>query len=366
MRSQRSGLIGIITGAISTSPSFGEPAGLPDIQIVQGAQRIFAQEGLTTLISDTGGRLDRVPDLVQTLLEHRVEGCSMSPSIIRRSPFRRAPANRLVLVNCYDDAGTPAVVPDDESGQYNLIKGLIERGHTRIGYLTLPEAADRPAPAARRPQARPAEAGIAFDPALVIPAALIDPFHEFDLLWDALDRLLSAPNPPTVICCGNDKMAMRVYGLLRDRGLRVPDQMSVAGYDDYRIISNFLHPGLSTVVLPYETMGARAAQRLLRIIRGQTEPARPAQNWSPGRRSGGTPSSAGPQRLWNSNPTGGKRREQDNTLRRRPAARHGPFGRRLCRDRSVACGITAPATRWKARSSTRSSTTSTPASPTGT
>ena len=74
MRSQRSGLIGIITGAISSSPSYGEPAGLPDIQIVQGAQRIFAQENLTTLISDTGGRQERVPELVQTLLEHRVEG----------------------------------------------------------------------------------------------------------------------------------------------------------------------------------------------------------------------------------------------------------------------------------------------------
>ncbi|MBU1175443.1 MAG: LacI family DNA-binding transcriptional regulator [Alphaproteobacteria bacterium] len=273
MRSQRSGLIGIITGAISTSPGAGEPAGLPDIHIVQGAQRIFAQENLTTLISDTGGHLDRVPELVRTLLEHRVEGLLYVADHHQQVAFPAAGArNRLVLVNCYDDESTPCVLPDDESGQYHLAKGLIERGHTRIGYLTLAER-QRAQPLRLAGYRRAlAEAGIAFDPALVIPAALMDPAHEYDLLWDALDRLLTLSEPPTVICCANDKMAMRVYGLLRDRGLRVPEDISVAGYDDYRIIADHLHPGLSTVVLPYETMGARAAQRLLRIIRGQQEP----------------------------------------------------------------------------------------------
>lgn len=272
MRSQRSGLIGIITGAISTSPGMGEPAGLPDIHIVQGAQRIFAQENLTTLISDTGGRLDRVPDLVQTLLEHRVEGLLYVAEFHQKVSFpMRAAHDRVVMVNCFDDEGTASVLPDDENGQYTLVKGLIARGHARIGFLTLPE--QQIAQSLRLAGHRRAlsEAGIDFDPLLVIPAALLDPFHEFDLLWDALDRLLTLPEPPTVICCGNDKMAMRVYGLLRDRGLRIPEQISVAGYDDYRIIAEHLHPGLSTMVLPYETMGARAAQRLLRMIRGQTK-----------------------------------------------------------------------------------------------
>jgi len=273
MRSQRSGLIGIITGAISTSPGLGEPAGLPDIQIVQGAQRIFAQENLTTLISDTGGRIERVPELVQTLLEHRVEGLLHVAEYHQQVSFPvRVAHNRLVLVNCYDEIGTPSVLPDDESGQYDLVKGLIERGHRRIGYLTLPEQQAAQPLRLKGYRRALADAGIDFDPALVIPAALMDPFHEYDLLWDALDRLLGLEMPPTVICCANDKMAMRVYGLLRDRGVRIPERMSVAGYDDYRIISSHLHPGLSTVVLPYAAMGARAAQRLLRIIRGQNEP----------------------------------------------------------------------------------------------
>ncbi len=273
MRSQRSGLIGIITGAISTSPGADEPAGLPDIKIVQGAQRIFAQENLTTLISDTGGRLDCVPDLVQTLLEHRVEGLLYVADHHQKVAFPKSAArNRLVLVNCYDDDGTPAILPDDENGQYNLAKGLIARGHTRIGFLTLPELQTaQPLRLAGHKKAL-AEAGIPYDPALVIPAALIDPLHEYDLLWDSLERLLTLDEPPSVICCANDKMAMRVYGLLRERGLRIPEQISIVGYDNYRIIAEHLHPGLSTAILPYEAMGARAALRLLRMMRGQTEP----------------------------------------------------------------------------------------------
>lgn len=275
MRSQRSGLIGIITGAISGSPGSGEPAGLPDIHIVQGAQRVFAEQGLTTLIADTGGSQARVPELLQTLSEHRVEGLLYVASYHQRVSFPDVETSKIVLVNCFDELGTPAVVPDDEGGEYGLVKGLIERGHSRIGYLTLPDvliARDLRAAGYRRALK---EAGIAYDHNLVITAALQDERHELDLLWDALDRLLSLKEPPTVICCANDKMAMRVYGLLRDRGVRIPDQMSVAGYDDYKTISDHLHPGLSTVVLPYETMGTRAAQRLLRIIKGQTAPDEP-------------------------------------------------------------------------------------------
>jgi LacI family transcriptional regulator len=80
---------------------------------------------------------------------------------------------------------------------------------------------------------------------------------------------------PTVICCANDKMAMRVYGLLRERGIAIPQQISVAGYDDYRMIAEHLHPGLTSAELPYAAMGARAADKLLRLINGTTKPSEP-------------------------------------------------------------------------------------------
>lgn len=273
MRSQKSGLVGIITGAISTTPLGGEAAGLPEIYIVQGAQRILDEHGKTILITDTGGHAERIPALVQTLLEHRVEGLIYVadhhqqvslPAALLHSP--------LVLANCFDDAGTPSVLPDDEGGEYDLVAGLITRGHSRIGFLTLPDVqAAQPLRLAGYKRAL-GEAGIPYDPDLVVAGALYDPIHELDYLWDALDRLLRLEPRPSVICCANDKMAMRVYTLLRERDLRVPQDISVAGYDDYRIICEHLHPTLTSVELAYGAMGLRSGEKLLRLIAGTTKP----------------------------------------------------------------------------------------------
>ena len=61
-------------------------------------------------------------------------------------------------------------------------------------------------------------------------------------------------------------MALRVYGILRSRGVKVPDEISVAGYDNYRVIAETLFPPLTTVDLSYTAIGVRAAQRLLAMI----------------------------------------------------------------------------------------------------
>ena len=63
-------------------------------------------------------------------------------------------------------------------------------------------------------------------------------------------------------------MALSVYGHLRARGLQVPEEISVAGFDNYRSIAETLYPPLTTVELPYQAMGRRAAERILDMIAG--------------------------------------------------------------------------------------------------
>lgn len=271
MRSNKTGLVGMITGAISASPNQDEPVGLPEIFLVQGVQRALAEAGLTLLITDTGGHTEKVGELTNTLLKHRVEGLIyvadyhrevQLPAALRGTP--------VVLTNCFDAAGTPAVLPDDEGGQEALVQRIIAAGHRRIGFLTLPDRqAARPLRLAGYQHAL-AAAGIDYDPDLVVTGAIVDPVHEYDYLWDALDRLLRLS--PTVICCANDKMAMRVCALLRQRGLRVGEDVSVAGYDDYRIITEHMDPPLTSIQLPYAAMGMRAAEKLLRLINGTGKP----------------------------------------------------------------------------------------------
>ena len=270
MRSNRSGLVGLITGAISTTQEPTQPAGLPDLFIVQGIQQAMAQSGMTLMIADTGGHLDKAAPLIQTFLRHRVEGLIYVAEYHQHVALPRVPDDTpFVLVNCFDDLGTTAILPDDQRGQADLVTRLVQAGHRRIGYLALRQ--DMVAGKLRRAGYAQAlvEAGIPYDDDIVQSCDLSGRDGETQLLWDSIDRMLRLPDPPSVLCCGNDKMALRVYGILRSRGVLVPDEISVAGYDNYRVIAETLYPPLTTVDLPYAAMGVRAAQRLLALISGE-------------------------------------------------------------------------------------------------
>jgi LacI family transcriptional regulator len=269
MRAQNSGLIGLITGAISPRNQLVYQQGLPDLFIVQGIQRAVANGGLTLMIADTGGRQDRVPHLVDTFLSHRVEGLIYVAEYHQEVILPAVPEETpLVLVNCFDQRGTPAVLPDDRRGQRDLVTRLIAAGHRRIAYLSLRQ--DMVAGQLRPEGYRDAlqAAGILFDAALVAPVDFDAPEIGPQLLWDTIDRMLKLAEPPTVLCCGNDQMAMMVYGILRSMGRKVPDEISVAGYDNYRVIAETLYPPLTTVELSYNAMGVRAGERLLALISG--------------------------------------------------------------------------------------------------
>ncbi len=270
MRASKSRLVGLITGAISTVKESTQPAGLPDLFIVQGIQEVMAQADLTVMIADTGGRDDKVPRLIDTFLSHKVEGLIYVAEFHQRVTLPPIPASTpLVLANCFDDHGTPAILPDDERGQHDLVGRLIGAGHHRIAYLTLQENIEATKLRSLGYRRALAEAGHPYDPDLVRPCDLNGHEAETQLIWDTIDQMLRLPDPPTVFCCGNDQMALKVYGILRSRGLRLPDEISVAGYDNYRVIAETLYPPLTTVELPYFTMGVRAGQRLLSLISGQ-------------------------------------------------------------------------------------------------
>ncbi|TFV04677.1 LacI family transcriptional regulator, partial [Bacillus stratosphericus] len=159
-------------------------------------------------------------------------------------------------------------------GQYGLVKQIIASGHRRIAYLSLqPQVI---ASKLRRAGYRRAleEAGIAYDAALDL-AGYPDYTNRSESLLAAVEKLLRLPDPPTVLCCGNDEMAVRLYGILRSRGIKVPEEMSVAGYDDHRSIAETLFPPLTTADLPYTAMGERAAQMLLDAVAGKALPPQP-------------------------------------------------------------------------------------------
>jgi LacI family transcriptional regulator len=107
------------------------------------------------------------------------------------------------------------------------------------------------------------EHGVAPNPEWLMHGAQADEANEFSHLTEAVERLFAGGLPPTAILCGNDKMAMRVIFMLQRRGLRVPADVSVVGFDDFRLISEALDPGLTTVALPYREIGELSGRHVL-------------------------------------------------------------------------------------------------------
>ncbi|MEM9625962.1 MAG: LacI family DNA-binding transcriptional regulator [Pseudomonadota bacterium] len=278
MKSNKSGLLGLITGAISAPIDGSTPTGLPDFFIVQGIQSVISRSSKTLMIADTAGDEERIGALIRTFLEHRVEGLFYVADSHREVQLSvPQPGVETVLVNCYDDLGTPSVLPDDRGGQRRLVADLIAKGHRRIALLTLDPETDATRLRFLGYGDALSAAGIAFDDELVRPGELKGGADERTVVREALDHVLALPEPPSVICSGNDRLAMIVFASLRQRGLAIPEDIAVAGYDDHRQIAESLDPPLTTVELPYHAMGVRSAEWLLQRVEeaGSAPPSKP-------------------------------------------------------------------------------------------
>src|SRR5262249_29487975 len=84
---------------------------------------------------------------------------------------------------------------------------------------------------------------------------------------EAMSQLLSLSEPPTAVFCYNDREALGAMRAVRERGLRVPKDVSIVGFDDL-FLSSYTDPPLTTIQQPKHEMGRRATQILLGLLNG--------------------------------------------------------------------------------------------------
>ncbi|MCJ7703636.1 MAG: LacI family DNA-binding transcriptional regulator, partial [Anaerolineales bacterium] len=160
----------------------------------------------------------------------------------------------------------PYVTTSDEQGAYEMTAYLIALGHRRIGYLQGP--VEQQAPHDRFNGYRRAlqAAGIGFDPAIVCQGD-----DHFESGYRAGSALIQAAHRPTAICCNNDEMAAGVVAAVFESGLKVPQDISVSGYDNIPL-SRQIWPPLTTVEQPIFEMAEKATTHLIRILDGEDQP----------------------------------------------------------------------------------------------
>ena len=217
----------------------------------------------TVLISESGRKLARIAEALDAMLDRQTDGIVFGLQAAKQIQVPKLSVEvPVVLANATSTDGHPCVLPDEFQAGYDAVRYLTDRGHRRLALIgrseVLLEAANSATVAQRYAgmDAALAEAGIEF---LHQVAAGKD--WEPELGYQGAHEILDQV-PVTAMVAANDRVAFGVYQAVQERGLRVPDDISVISFDD-EYLASYLRPGLTTMHIPYLEMGQTAMRLVL-------------------------------------------------------------------------------------------------------
>jgi LacI family transcriptional regulator len=264
LASDRTHLIGVIVGD-GSDPYFAN--------IVRGISGSAQENGYLTIICNT----DRVPgnelDFLKLLRDYNADGIIFAGGALTDSRYRNElgeiVANlqerhvpMIALSNQY--LNMPQVKIDDVQASKEMAEYLIGLGHRRIGFIAGPFALTTSILRLDGYKQALEQAGIVFDPTLVV---------EGDFTYEgggrAADALMAQENPPSAIFGSNDREALGCLFRLAELGIKVPEQVSVAGFDDIET-TLYVQPPLTTVHVPMYDIGVLGVKQFMRAL-AQTE-----------------------------------------------------------------------------------------------
>jgi LacI family transcriptional regulator len=232
--------------------------------VLDGIISVANAEGQNTTLF-TGRRWSSAAESLPVFCDGRTDGLiilSPSPDSDIVSALLEAGLPFVLISGQSDDPRVSSVDIDHIAPTGALVAHLLGLGHRRIAFLP-GRAASRSARMRHEGYRAALEtAGVPYDPALVLPG-----FYSIASGMERVERLLGLPAAarPTAICCGNDQIAIGALRALAAAGVRVPDDISVTGFDDIPEAAA-LAPPLTTIRQPLEAMGRRAARLLLDTI----------------------------------------------------------------------------------------------------
>lgn len=252
LKMNRTKTIGMLV-TTSTNPFFGE--------VVKGVERSCYHQGYNLILCNTEGDNQRMKASINTLLQKRVDGLLLMCSTLegeRLDVFDRYPDIPIVVMDWGPILFASDKIQDNSlQGGYIAAKHLIECGHKEIGCITGPLIRHQAQMRYEGYKRALAEAGIAINPDWIVESDF-----ECEGGYQAFEKLYQRGKLPSALFVSNDMMAMGVIQAASQRGLRVPDDLSLIGYDDVHI-AKFMTPALTTIHQPKYRLGKAAIDTLL-------------------------------------------------------------------------------------------------------
>jgi len=231
--------------------------------IVKGANRVAQAHGYTVLLVDTEENPDRERPLLEAL-SRRVDGMIVFSRMVEAEmDWMTELGKPLVFFGRLTRLDIPWVISDDHRGAYMLTRHLVSLGHKRIAYLGFPRS--------RRDEERLGgirECLAAHGLELAVHEGSAPTAAEGERVCSSI--MLGAEHPEALICY-NDLMALGFMKSAQTLGFKLPEDISVAGFDNIQY-GLYTSPPLTTVDLQSERMGSAAMEKLLAAIDGKTPP----------------------------------------------------------------------------------------------
>lgn len=240
-------------------------------EILAGIETVFAEEAMSVMVLDTSGLPVKDDILLRVMAEGQGDGIiSLDGGLSLRAlaAFEGSAFGGRLVFACEWVAGSdlPSVRSDNAAGARCAVEHLAALGHRHIGHVKGPPGNILSAERESAYRAAMAAAGLPVQEGWILPG-------DFGLASGRAAAAVFAemPQRPSAVFCASDQMAIGMIGEFQRRGMQVPAEISVTGFDDISI-AGFVWPGLTTVRQDRARLGREAASLLLGRLRGEIGP----------------------------------------------------------------------------------------------
>ncbi len=235
-------------------------------EVIQGIEETALNSGQNVILTNSDGKPDRELAAIQNLRERRVDGIILVAACANQESKRRLFTSTgfdtpiVIINNVHREHIGHSIETDNMDGGRQASQHLLALGHRRIAYIAGPTTEWDGVERQSGYEQALHEAGLAIDPALIVrgdnrPAGGLK----------AMQQLLALAAPPTAVFCYNDATALGAMRAAHAAGLRIPQDLSIVGFDDIDL-APFLEPPLTTVAQAKREMGALAVQMVLDLL----------------------------------------------------------------------------------------------------
>jgi len=244
---------------------------VPDItsaffsKVLRGIEHVAIEHGYQVILGDTEDTVEREKEYVNLLLQKQADGMVLLTARLNKKSLEEISKNYPIVLACeyIDGLNIPTVSIDNISSAIKATEHLINLGHTKIAHITGSINV-----VLSRDRLRGFQQAMLSHNLEVESVYIQEGDSSFESGYQQMLKLLALEEPPTAVFAFNDDMAMGAIKAAKERGITIPDDLAIVGFDNIKM-SSIIEPNLTTVDQPKYEIGKKAMELLIRLINGE-------------------------------------------------------------------------------------------------